>query len=62
MKNIVRNIAEEIAKERNLFLINFIKRGSNSKPIFEIFIDNKGGITTDICAEFSKEIKTQIEK
>jgi len=62
MKNVVKNITQEIAKERNLFLINFVNRGSSSKPIFEIYIDNKDGITTDLCAEFSKEIKVQIEK
>ena len=62
MKNAVKNIAHEIAKERNLFLINFISRGSKNKLIFEIYIDNKNGITTDLCADFSKEVKAQIKK
>jgi len=62
MKNIVKNIAQEIANEKKIFLINFINRGNNYKPIFEIYIDNKDGITTDLCAQFSKEVKTQIEK
>jgi len=62
MKITVKNITQEIAKEQNLFLINLITRGSNRKPVFEIYIDNKDGITTDLCAEFSKEVKARIEK
>ncbi|MBK8945464.1 MAG: hypothetical protein IPM32_09380 [Ignavibacteriae bacterium] len=61
MKNTVKNIAQEIANERGLYLVNLVIRGSNRKPSFEIYIDNKDGITTDICAEFSRELKARIE-
>ncbi len=61
MKNLVKNIAEKIALEQSLFLINLVARGSNRKPIFEIFVDSKEGVTTDICASFSRELKAEIE-
>lgn len=61
MKNTVKNIVQEIAIERGLFLVNMVFRGSNKKPSFEIYIDNKEGITTDLCAEFSREVKARIE-
>lgn len=61
MKNTVKNIAQDIANERGLYLVNLVIRGSNRKPNFEIYIDNQEGITTDLCAEFSREIKARIE-
>ncbi|MFZ1291986.1 MAG: hypothetical protein WAR79_17950 [Melioribacteraceae bacterium] len=61
MKNTVKNIAQDIANERGLYLVNLVIRGSNRQPNFEIYIDNKEGITTDLCAEFSREIKARIE-
>jgi ribosome maturation factor RimP len=62
MKSTVKNIAQEISNELNLFLVNVIIRGSNRKPTFEIYIDNKEGVTTDLCADFSREIKDRIDK
>ncbi len=61
MKNTVKNIAQDIANERGLYLVNLVIRGSNRQPNFEIYIDNKEGITTDLCAAFSREIKARIE-
>jgi len=57
MKNYIKNIAQKIADEKEIFLINTVTKGSNRKPIFEIYIDNKIGVTANDCAEFSKEIK-----
>lgn len=57
MKNFIKNIAQKIADEKEIFLINTVTKGSNRKPIFEIYIDNKIGVTANDCAEFSKEIK-----
>ena len=61
MKEYVKKIAQDIADEKGLYLVNLLVRGSNRKPSFEIYIDNKEGITTDICAEFSREVKSRIE-
>ncbi|MCB0751270.1 MAG: hypothetical protein KDC52_07340 [Ignavibacteriae bacterium] len=62
MKNTVKIIAQKIADDQNLFLMNLIIRGSSKKPSFEIYIDNKNGVTADICADYSREFKDEFEK
>jgi len=62
MKNIIRNIAQEIADEKKLLLINMVKSGSNKKPGFEIYIDGKNGINANDCADFSREFKNKLEQ
>lgn len=62
MKNTIKNIAQEIANENQLLLINTIKAGSNKKPSFEIFIDSKNGVSADDCADFSREFKSRLEQ
>ena len=61
MKNIIRDIAQQIADEKGFFLVNSIRKGSNRKPIFEIYIDNKVGINSADCADFSRALKEKIE-
>lgn len=61
MKNIIKNIAQQIADEKGFYLVNSLTKGSNRKPIFEIYIDNKDGINADDCAMFSRAIKEKIE-
>lgn len=61
MKKIIKNIAQQIADDKGFFLINSITKGSNRKPIFEIYIDNKKGINANDCADFSKAVKEKIE-
>ena len=61
MKIQIKNIAQDIADEKGLFLINTITRGSNKKPSFEIYIDSKTGVNADLCAEFSRELRDRLE-
>jgi ribosome maturation factor RimP len=61
MKNVIKNIAQEIAEEKGFLLINSVTKGSNKKPLFEVYIDNKEGITAKNCAEVSSEIKNRLE-
>lgn len=61
MKNLIKNIAQEIADEKGILLINAIVKSSNKKPSFEIFIDSKTGVNADSCAEFSREVKARLE-
>lgn len=62
MKSKIKNIAQEIADEKGLLLINAISKGSNKKPSFEIYIDSKSGVNADLCADFSREIKSKLEE
>ncbi len=61
MKIVIKNIAQEIADENGILLINSIVKGSHKNPSFEIYIDSKNGINATDCAKFSREIKNQLE-
>ncbi len=59
---IINSIVEKIIAKNKLLLVDIVIKGSKNKPYFEIFIDNYKGITTNICAEVSKQIKAELEK
>ncbi len=60
-KNIVKRI-EEVVAEKKLLLVEINIRGNQNNPIVEIFIDDEKGVTTDDCAELSREIGSIIEE
>jgi len=55
-------IIREIIESHNYLLIDTLFRGDQKNMIIEVYIDNKSGVTTEICAELSREINDAIEK
>lgn len=58
----IREIAQQIAEENNLFLIDLIVRGSESSRVIEVFIDGEANITADECAIVSRGISKLIDE
>jgi len=58
----IRVIAQQIAEQNNLFLIDLIVRGSESSRVIEVFIDGEKNISADGCALVSREISKQIDE
>jgi ribosome maturation factor RimP len=58
----IREIAQQVAEQNNLFLIDLIIRGSESSRVIEVFIDGEINITADECALVSREISKQIDE
>jgi ribosome maturation factor RimP len=58
----IREIAQQVAEQNNLFLIDLIVRGSESSRVIEVFIDGEINISADECALISKEITKQIDE
>jgi ribosome maturation factor RimP len=58
----IREIAQQVAEQNNLFLIDLIVRGSESSRVLEVFIDGEINITADECALVSREISKQIDE
>ena len=58
----IRSIAEQVAEQNNLFLIDLIVRGSESSRVIEVFIDGEKNISADECALVSREIGKQIDE
>ena len=58
----IREIAQQIAEQNNLFLIDLIVRGTESSRVIEVFIDGEINISADECALVSREISKQIDE
>lgn len=58
----IREIAQQVTEQNNLFLIDLIVRGSESSRVIEVFIDGEVNITADECALVSREISKQIDE
>ena len=57
----IREIAQQVTEQNNLFLIDMIVRGSEFNRVIEIFIDGEKNISADNCALVSREICKQID-
>jgi len=58
----IKEIAQQVAEQNNLFLIDLIVRGSESSRVIEVFIDGEKNISADECALVSREIGKQIDE
>jgi len=58
----IREIAQQVAEQNDLFLIDLIVRGSESSRVIEVFIDGEKNISADECALISREIVKQIDE
>jgi len=62
LKQKIAQIAKDISERNNLFLIDLILRGNESKRIIEVYIDGEVIVTADTLAAVSREIDDQIYK
>jgi len=58
----INQIAQQVAEQNDLFLIDLIVRGSESSRVIEVFIDGEKNISADECALVSREISKQIDE
>jgi ribosome maturation factor RimP len=58
----IREIARQITEQNNLFLVDFIVRGSEFSRVIEVFIDGEINISADECAVVSREIIKLIDE
>jgi len=58
----IREIAQQITEQNNLFLVDLIVRGSESSRVIEVFIDGEKNISAEECAFVSREIIKQIDE
>lgn len=64
MKLTKENIApifEEVIKKHNYLLIDIIFRGSDKNVVIEMFVDHTDGVTTEGCAEISRELSSILD-
>jgi ribosome maturation factor RimP len=55
-------IAQQVAEQNSLFLIDLIIRGSEINRVIEVFIDGEKNISAEVCAFISRKIAKQIDE
>ncbi len=58
----ILSICKEIIDENGFLLIEFKVRGQKPQVIFEIFVDKKGLLSLDDCADLSRKIGARLEE
>jgi len=53
----VRQIADRVAADRSVELVNVNLSGTKREALVRIFIDKEGGVTLDDCSRFSRDIE-----
>jgi ribosome maturation factor RimP len=57
----VETIARPIVDARGAFIIDIELRGNQGGKIVEVFIDTDAGVSTDLCAEISRELSHALD-
>lgn len=57
----IREIAEHIVESSGAYLVELVIRGEGRSKVVELFIDTDAGVTSDKCADISKELAQKLE-
>ncbi|MCF8267921.1 MAG: hypothetical protein K9I69_07530 [Ignavibacteriales bacterium] len=60
-KKNIQEIIETEVSAHGYFLIELVIRGTDQKLILEVYVDNESGVTTEACADISREINGKLE-
>ena len=58
----IYNLTEQVVGKHNFLLIEVLVRGEKMNRVIEVFIDNEKGITTENCADVSRELNSLFEE
>ncbi len=57
----IRDVIRAAVERKGVHCIDLVVRGDRAKQVIEVFIDAESGITTDLCADVSREISAAID-
>ncbi len=57
----IEDIVRTIIDSKGGFLVEVVIRGENYGKIVEVFVDTDKGITTELCAEISRELSAVLD-
>ena len=58
----IRQVAADVAANRDLELVRSEVAGTKRNPLVRIFLDKEGGISVEDCAEASREIESILDR
>lgn len=56
IKNKIKELADSIAAQHAVEIVDIELAGSSGKPLIRIFIDKENGVTLDDCGKFSRAL------
>lgn len=56
MKNKIKELADSIAAQHAVEIVDIELAGSSRKPLIRIFIDKENGVTLDDCGKYSRAL------
>jgi ribosome maturation factor RimP len=57
----LRQAIEAAAERKGTHVIDLVRRGDRGRQVIEVFIDTAEGVTTEVCAQVSREISGAID-
>jgi len=57
----ILRLVEECVERKGAHLIDLVVRGDRGRQVFEVYIDTEQGLTTERCAEVSREIAMSLD-
>jgi len=57
----VQQTIESAVERKGTHLVDLAVRGDRGRPVIEVYIDAEKGVTTEICADVSREIASAID-
>ena len=58
----IRDAIAAAVERKGVHCIDLVIRGDRGKPVIEVFVDAEQGVTSDICADVSREVSGTLEK
>ncbi|HTK82057.1 MAG TPA: ribosome maturation factor RimP [Bacteroidota bacterium] len=57
----IEKLARPIVEARGAFIVEVRMRGERGGKVFELFVDTEKGVTTELCAEISRELSHSLD-
>ncbi len=62
MTDVLKALLVEIVERHNAHVVDLVFRGERNSQVIELFVDSEGPLTTDQCAEISRDSLAMIEE
>lgn len=65
MNSIVENVesvARSVVEQQGMFLVDCVLRGKQNNRVLEVYVDSERGVTTELCAEISRQLLRELDR
>ena len=62
LQEVIARIADPVILSKGAFLVDVVIRGDHGRKMVEIFLDHDKGVSTDLCAQVSREVSVALDE